>query len=559
MQLHFAPQKQRRKQLEAAEKLCGIIGKNKEYPFEFVCFRITGFSPKKADAGQLIKGDELLEDLRIFISKLSGQVAALASEQGEKVRSIEQLAEILGVSTKTIHRWRKRGLIARKFVFDDGVKRLGFLQSSFDRFRAANPKLIGKAKKFTRLTVKQKKQMIKEAARLAARTNLSRYRIIDKIAAKFDRVHETVRYIILNCEKAYPDKPIFRKPSGVIGTAQAAEVHRLFLQGRSIEDLTKRFDRSKSSIYRIINQRRAKELLAKKIDFLPSDEFNQSDAKEKILGASLCIIRPTPTVVVKAAEPFEPTGKSAFGGLPEYLRTLKDAPVLSRDREAELFRRYNYLKYLASAARAGIRPERTPSAVLKQIENYLAEADTIKKMIIEANLRLVVGIAMKHTITGANLMDLISRGNLSLVEEVERFDYTKAYRFGRRVGWAIAKEYARRIPSALARAGKVAAALLARMGTAEGELQTAADIAAIEKARQSLTQVISNNLTEREQYVIQNHFGLLGSLVKKKKKTLKQIGDELELSKERVRQIELIALQKLRQSLSPQEFELLTG
>ena len=81
----------------------------------------------------------------------------------------------------------------------------------------------------------------------------------------------------------------------------------------------------------------------------------------------------------------------------------------------------------------------------------------------------------------------------------------------------------------------------------------------MERAHLSLSQVIEDNLTEREQYIILNRFGIVGSPIRKETKTLKQLGEELGFSKERIRQIELTALQKLRQSLSSEEFELLTG
>ena len=98
----------------------------------------------------------------------------------------------------------------------------------------------------------------------------------------------------------------------------------------------------------------------------------------------------------------------------------------------------------------------------------------------------------------------------------------------------------------------------ASIGTIQRHLRETIDIAAIERARHSLTHVIRNELDAREQHIILYHFGLVGSDVKKQTKTLKQIGEDLDLSKERVRQIELVALQKLRQCLSSKEFELLT-
>jgi RNA polymerase sigma factor (sigma-70 family) len=551
VQLRFTPAQKRRKQLDSTEKLLAIIEADKEYPIEFVCYRITGFRPKAVAGQQLIKGDELADDLQIFVSKLSSQLARPVSEQDQKVYTIEELAETLGVSAKTIHRWRKRGLIALKFTFDDGKKRFGFLQSTVDAFLRKNPALVTKAGNFTRLTKKQKQQIIKQACELSLKTTMSRYQVIEHIAAKTGRAHETIRYVLLNYQKANPEKSVLNRPPGATSPAEAIEIYKLFMQGCDVKELMRRFNRSKSSIYRIINLRRAKALLAKKIEFIASNEFVEEKAEEKILAEPIVTERPASR---KSIEPLELYNESL---LPGYLQALRDTPVLNRQREIELFRRYNYLKYLACITRAGINPTRASGARLTKIENYLAEAETIKQMIIEANLRLVVSIAGKHAAGGADFPELVSKGNFALIKAVEEFDYTSDIRFSRRASLNIAKEYAKVSGKSTELTRKKASSLAnAQRYLRTGEI---ADFAAIERSHQSLVQVIRDNLDQREQYIILNHFGLIGSPIKKEKKTLNQIGRDLDMSKERVRQIELIALQKLKHLLSIEEFELLTG
>jgi RNA polymerase primary sigma factor len=549
MQLRFTPETKRRAQLEAAEKLYRLIEPERQYPYDFVGFHITGFHPKSGLEQDLIPGRDLLDDLQIFIAKLSGKLATAVTQEAEKVYTIEELAARFNVSTKTIDRWRKRGLLARKFIFADGGHRLGFLESAVERFTSENPQLVATAGGFRRLSEAQRQQVVRHARSLAAKSALSRHQIARQVAQKLGVARETVRTVLLQHEKTHPDKPVFRRPLGRIRPAEAAELYRLHQQGVGIRQLMQRFDRSRATVHRIVNQRRAMALLARKIEYVPSDEFLREGARAQILGAPLSLDRPEPE---RKLEPFELVGENL---LPEYLQVLKITPVLNHEQEIELFRRYNYLKHLVSRERHQLQLAKIDAALLGRLEGYLDEAEDIRKLLVEANLRLVVSIAGKHTSDNAGFLELVSKGNFALIEAVEEFDYTKGFRFSRRAALDIAKEYAR----VSGRSTELTARRAASVASMQRDLrETTTDVLALERTRQNLADVIRDELDEREQYVILHHFGLIGSSIRKNTKTLKQIGDELGLTKERIRQIELTALQKLRQCLSSEQFELLT-
>lgn len=549
MQLKFTSPKKRREFVRAAEQLLEIVEPEKQYPFDFVCFKITGYHPKGLPE-ELINGRDLVDDLSIFLWKLSGQVDDPVDEQAQDIYTIAQMAQKLNVSTKTISRWRRRGLIARKYTFADGSKRLAVSQSSLDKFTAQNRDLTDRAAVYSRMPAPQRDAVIAQAKKLAAQGDVTRQQAIGEIAARTGRGIETIRAIIEQYEQSGRGKELFKSYRKPLSPADTSEIYRLHNQGVDAAELAERFNRSPSGIYRVLRRKRAKELLALKIEFVTSEEFNADDAEQIILSR--------PIDELRNPKPLREKKELPGGSLTKYLASLKSIPRLTRDREADLFRRYNYLKFRAAAAQQQLDPNRVSSRRLNFIEKCLRHAEAVKNTIIEANLALVVGIAGKHAAAGANLQDLISEGNFSLMRAVERFDYTKGFRLATYASWIIAKDFARKVPAEGRRPDRGGADVLDNI---QRDLRVAegVDFGAIERARHSLVQVIKNELDEREQYVILHHYGLAGSSIIKKTKTLQEIGDGLGLSRERVRQLELTALQKLKQSLSIGEFELLTG
>src|SRR5262249_20060827 len=131
----------------------------------------------------------------------------------------------------------------------------------------------------------------------------------------------------------------------------------------------------------------------------------------------------------------------APSGLPPYLASLYDAPLLSREQEIHLFRKMNYQKYRASKLRESLDPTRAKAADLDEIERLQKEALDAKNQIIRANLRLVVSIAKKHVGSSNDFFELVSDGNMSLIRAVEKFDQARGFKFSTYASWAIMNNF----------------------------------------------------------------------------------------------------------------------
>ena len=128
-------------QVSSAEDLLHEIDTSRAYPLDYVIFRITGYHPRIV-APDLLTGIALQHDLGLLIEQLSDRQNLIAARAGEPVLSIDDVTEQFNVTSKTVQRWRRRGLPARRFVFVDGKRRVGFLLSSVERFIRSNGKAV---------------------------------------------------------------------------------------------------------------------------------------------------------------------------------------------------------------------------------------------------------------------------------------------------------------------------------------------------------------------------------------------------------------------------------
>ncbi len=537
-QVRFAPRDKKIDQVNRAETLLAELDPARTYNYDYLCYRITDFRPDSYPHLKL-SGTEAQHDLRLFVEDVSDAAEVDAEQAGEPVMTVEELSKQFKVSTKTIARWRQQGLVGRRFTID-GRKRLGFLRSSVDRFVSRNEDRVKRGGRFSQLTDDEREDIVERARRLA-RAGACPAEVTRRVARRLSRSVETIRYTLKQFDNAHPDLAVFPDQHGPLSEETKRKIFQQYNRQVSVDVLAKRYCRTKTSIYRVIGEMRACRIMALPLDFIPNETFSRPGVETAILG-------PMPEVaevVRKARLP---------AGLPPYLASLYEVPLLSREQEGHLFRKFNYLKYKAAKLLEGMDPARAKSSVLDEVERLYDEAVATKNHIIRANLRLVVSIAKRHVAPVDNFFELVSDGNMSLIRAVEKFDYARGNKFSTYASWAIMKNYARTIPDEHKRRD--------RFRTTQDEMFTAAadtrsdqhELEHTQQQREEHVGRILEQLDEREQKIIISRFGLERG---HEPLTLKEVGAEMGVTKERIRQIEARALSKLRKAMQEEHVEFL--
>ena len=208
-----------------------------------------------------------------------------------------------------------------------------------------------------------------------------------------------------------------------------------------------------------------------------------------------------------------------------------------------LFRKFNYLKHKATTLRAELDVDRPNTRLMDQIDRLYGEIVEIKNGIVRANLRLVVSIAKRRVSPGDSFFDLVSDGNMSLIRAVEKFDYARGNKFSTYGSWAIMKNYARTIPDEHRHRDRFRAADMELLQSATDRRTDEYQQRLAETDRLKQVGKFLDRLDSREQTIIIRRYGLDHE---REPQTLKEVGSALGVTKERVRQIEAKAMEKLR-------------
>jgi transposase len=416
-QLVRAPAERRAEQVRRAERLHDEIEPDASYPFDYLVYRITGFRAE-TDETVLLIGEAVAADLRLLIDTLSRSIRITPSP-GESLDTLDALARRLGVSTKTIERWRKDGLRWR-WTFDPqrGKSVITISLAALAAFRERSPHRIEQARGFTRMSASQRAELIAAARQMAANHPAwSLNRIARRLAQRFGRAHETIRQTLQQHDARHPDQPIFQNAGGPLTERDARVIARARRRGIAVNTLAEHFGKSPSTVRAAHARYRLAQLRKLDLRGLETPLFERPDAEQVYRHSARAHAADRDRGAVSSV----PVTDLPGGLRPLYRQTTLDAAT-----QRHLFRRMHYLRFKARCAIAAMSPSQPRVAELEQARALIDAAAATRDRLIRANLPVVLSVAQRHRLSaeapGEHLIDLLEVGNDELIEAVEAFD-----------------------------------------------------------------------------------------------------------------------------------------
>ncbi|MCA9296479.1 MAG: hypothetical protein KC983_08175 [Phycisphaerales bacterium] len=283
-QLRFAPAERRRQQMDAAERLVAEIEPDQAYPHEYIVFRITNFRPETGSAPHVYDGSAVLIDLVNFVQRASRELPLTEDMAGDRTPiAVAELPGRLGVSSKTVQRYREVGLVCHYLDRTDGRRQLVCFDDALQRFLEHHRDRVSRAQQFTRIDDAVEDDIIEAARtlRLHERSTLNDAARI--IAERYGRAHESIRGVLRRHDRDAV-APIF-DDRGPLTERDIRLIGRAVQWGVAPSRLARRYGKSSSTIQRAIARARTVELRNWPKTWLELPTFERADAEAVILNA----------------------------------------------------------------------------------------------------------------------------------------------------------------------------------------------------------------------------------------------------------------------------------
>ncbi len=379
-QLVRAPVHVRRRQMDAAEQLAREVDSTRTYPEDFVRYRITGYRPESTGPPAMLVGEALVGDLVALVQRLSHTLDLPLDHDDRSAVSLADVASRLRVSSKSLQRYRRRGLVCHYVTFTDGVKRLACFEDVLQRFIEQHRKKLDVAADFSRVNHSIEEKIITEAAALRQSRKLTLSAAAKELAKKHGRAHETVRAMLWRHDRRSPT-PTFAE-HGPLTDRDIRFIFRAIQFGVAPAVLSRRFGKTAATIHRALNRRRGELLRSLDVMYITLPTMDLEDAEAVILSP--------PTVTSELSE--RPTSLDALS----MIESAHQIEPSDENVEQSLIAAHNLLKRRASRAIEAL-PDDPPATALDEIETDLRWITLLKATLIELSLPAAIG-AIEQTL-----------------------------------------------------------------------------------------------------------------------------------------------------------------